>query len=62
MIWEVLGAFCNAGPETVMDFVDRMGVERLMAGRLRSAGLMSGILAMMAEMARAKERHSATRK
>lgn len=66
MIWEVLGVFCNDGPETVMDFVDRMGVERLTAGRLRSAGLMSGILAVIAmataEAARAREKHSATRK
>ena len=62
MIWEVLGAFVNDGPETVMDLVERMGVERLMDGRLSSAGLMSGILAVMAEKARARKKHSATRK
>ena len=44
MIWLVLGAFCREVAETVMDFVERMGVDRLTEGRLRSAGLMSGIL------------------
>ena len=44
MIWLVLGAFCSDGAETVMDFVERIGVDRLTDGRLRSAGLMSGIV------------------
>ncbi len=42
MIW-LLGAFCNDGADTVMDLVVRMGVVRPMAGRLSSAGLMSGM-------------------
>ena len=44
MIWLVLGTFCSEGPETVMDFVERIGVVKLTDGRLRSAGLMSGIV------------------
>ena len=39
--WLVLGALCNDGTETLMDCFERMGVERLMDGRLRAAGLMS---------------------
>jgi len=42
--WLVLG-FCNDGTDTLIDFVDRMGVERLMDGRLRAAGLMSTMTA-----------------
>jgi len=42
--WLVLG-FCNEGTDTLIDFVDRMGVERLMDGRLRAAGLMSTMTA-----------------
>jgi hypothetical protein len=39
--WLVLGALCNEGTETLMDCFERTGVERLMDGRLRAAGLMS---------------------
>lgn len=48
--WLVLGAFCDDGAETVMDLFERMGVERLMDGRLRAAGLISksGILQLEA--------------
>lgn len=39
--WLVLGAFCDEGADTVIDLFERMGVERLIDGRLRAAGLMS---------------------
>src|SRR6516162_5903772 len=44
--WLVFGAFCRGGPETVMDLLDRIGVERLIDGRLRAAGSspMSGMI------------------
>lgn len=46
MIWLVLMGFGFVeGVETVIVLEDRVGVERLTAGRDRSAGLMSGILA-----------------
>lgn len=41
MSWLVLGALCNDGSETLMDCLERTGVERLMDGLLRAAGLMS---------------------
>jgi hypothetical protein len=44
MIWLVLGIFSSDGAPTVMDFVGMIGVDRPTGGRLRSAGLMSGIL------------------
>lgn len=43
--WLGLEALMADGVDTVIDLLDRMGVERLMDGRLSSAGLMSGILA-----------------
>lgn len=46
MIWLVLtGLVMVDGVDTVIDLLDRVGVVRLTAGRDRSAGLMSGILA-----------------
>lgn len=41
--WLVFG-FCNGGTETFIDFVARIGVERLTEGRLRAAGFMSTML------------------
>lgn len=38
--WLVLGALCIEGTETLMDCFERVGVERLMDGRLSAAGLM----------------------
>lgn len=46
--WLVLG-FCNAGTETLMDFVASIGVERLTDGRLNAAGLMSTIFYYFSE-------------
>jgi hypothetical protein len=44
--WLVLGTLTSGGPATVMDLLDKIGVERLMDGRCVSAdGSMSGILA-----------------
>lgn len=46
IIWLVLVAFVVVdGVDTVIVLLDRVGVERLTAGRDSSAGLMSGILA-----------------
>ncbi len=53
-----------------MDLLERMGVERLMDGRLSSAGLMSGILtaarsvvsAEKSVVSRATREHFATRR
>jgi hypothetical protein len=39
--WLVLGVLCIDGTETLMDCLESTGVERLMDGRLRAAGLMS---------------------
>lgn len=47
MSWLVFG-FCNGGTATFMDFVARIGVERLTDGRLRAAGFMSTMLRDMA--------------
>lgn len=40
--WPALAGLSD--DETVMDLLARMGVDRLTAGRLRSAGLMSGMM------------------
>jgi len=42
--WLFLVGFCAEETETFIDLFDRMGVERLMDGRLRAAGLISTIL------------------
>lgn len=39
--WLILEGFCDDGAETVIDLFESMGVERLMDGRLRAAGLIS---------------------
>jgi hypothetical protein len=43
MYWLVFGAFDEDDGATFIDFVERIGVERLMDGRLKAAGLMSTI-------------------
>jgi hypothetical protein len=48
------------GADTVMVFDAKTGVEMLMEGRLRAAGLMSGIVQLLES--RATQEHSATRK
>lgn len=39
--WLVFGALCIDGTETLMDCFERTGVEMLMDGLLKAAGLMS---------------------
>lgn len=39
--WLVLAGFCDDGADTVIDLFERIGVERLIDGRLRAAGLIS---------------------
>jgi len=46
--WEVLGVFCNDGTETLIDLLASIGVERLIDGRLRAAGLISTMFARCA--------------
>jgi len=45
--WLVLG-FCIVGTDTLIDLVDRIGVERLTEGLLRAAGLMSTMTSRVA--------------
>jgi len=45
--WLVLG-FCIVGTDTLIDLVDRIGVERLTEGLLRAAGLMSTMASRVA--------------
>jgi hypothetical protein len=46
--WLVLGVLCIDGTETLMDCLESTGVERLMDGRLRAAGLMSTMVGELA--------------
>lgn len=44
IIWLDLATLSTPGVDVERDFVDRIGVERLMDGRLKAAGSMSGIV------------------
>ena len=58
MIWLVLMIFWEPGAETVMVLLARVGVERLIEGRLKAAGSMSGMVELRGQPARRVQRET----